>query len=494
MATNITITSMSREYKTPLIRQMYQPPTHHSNCLPSADPKKSGQFVDWGTRMYELEFELQKRNREIETLKKKINNNIYQEQTRLRNNNKENSKQISKPRHKNFREKCLKLEQKLLLKTEEVKWEKEKSRNMAVEINKLKSSLKTYKIKKTTANKQCQTNKMNTRSQQTQPERSFLPAKRTISTQYMTPTVTVKVNQPLRNDDVYYDDLTHEEPPVFVEDKNTKANEEQVYERGENVNEEKIEYATAVNIKAARKNSHEDPLEMSFIQKFGAGKVQTLVKSNEKFQITEKALAVPTAEQINKAIEALQNNKSSSHMKAYTPNMSPHDSGVSSAFDLSRPQSAEKNFQSQQQLATLPAPSSGTRRITFPQRSQQNRLSPFHGYGKQAFENTVPRYINHPQHRVKIPQESHQYNHPSTPQRYRPCSAVSSTQHMCVPSSQQRPTSARNDDVVMTYPFLQRVLDTPRHNSEDHNNGDDGEKPVYLHTSEIQLYTANCPT
>ena len=80
--------------------------------------------------------------------------------------------------------------------------------------------------------------------------------------------------------------------------------------------------------------------------------MQTLVKSNEKFQITEQAVTVPNPKNLNKAIEALH--KDNLHVRAVSPNnnlharaVSPNDSGV---FEFSRPQTANSESANQKRV------------------------------------------------------------------------------------------------------------------------------------------------
>ena len=72
---SVTITSVAqkRSNVSPYIRQMYTTAADDVQCLPSANPKNHGKLVDWGTRMYELEFELARKTDEIDELKRRMN-------------------------------------------------------------------------------------------------------------------------------------------------------------------------------------------------------------------------------------------------------------------------------------------------------------------------------------------------------------------------------------------------------------------------------------
>ena len=65
-----------RTVATPVINKMYDYKSTRFNtkCVPSSDPGKVGKFVDWGTKLYEMELQLQDKNEEIEFLRKKIKN------------------------------------------------------------------------------------------------------------------------------------------------------------------------------------------------------------------------------------------------------------------------------------------------------------------------------------------------------------------------------------------------------------------------------------
>lgn len=63
-------TDMMDKPETPSIRQLYdQPRVKH---LPGKDRKGNGEFVDWGTKLYQLELELSFKTNEIVVLQKKL--------------------------------------------------------------------------------------------------------------------------------------------------------------------------------------------------------------------------------------------------------------------------------------------------------------------------------------------------------------------------------------------------------------------------------------
>lgn len=468
-----------RTVATPVINKMFDYKTTRFNtkCVPSSDPNKVGKFVDWGTKLYEMELQLQDKNEEIEFLRKKMNNKSPYK--------KKYSPQASKPRAATFKEKCMKLEKKIAIKVEENKWEKEKGRQMAVEINKLRAELRIYKPKRT-ANRGCQTEKKITKSVQTQP-RYLFPTKRHISTQCVSPTVKVTIDDP---SNCVTEEYTFNEAPI-VDDRNQAL----VYHQSEHpvnyvrkplqiqnnyseqpiayinkslqkesstspIDNEEIEYATAVSIKGARKKSTDEPLEMSLVQKFGGGKVQTLVKSNEKFHITEQAVTVPNPKQINKAIEALH--KDNLHVGGYSHGraVSPNDSGV---FEFSRPATANSETANQKRV-------NSAKKILFPKSPNRSysRFSP--QPPKQiTFERTLPRYLNGTNYHVK--------QHPSTPALYtrQPNKGCHGYEVANSPVLFRR--SESNRVPLENQPFLKRLL-----------MNDEQKKPVYLHSSQIQLY------
>jgi len=458
----------------------YKSTRFNTKCVPSSDPGKVGKFVDWGTKLYEMELQLQDKNEEIEFLRKKIKNQSH--------NKIKYSPQSTKPRAATFKEKCMKLEKKISLKIEENKWEKEKGRQMAVEINKLKSELRKHKPKRT-ANRGCQTEKKMTKSVQTQP-RYLLPTKRHISTQCVSPTVKVTIDDP---SNCITEEYIINEPPIVDENRALvyHQQEQPVYYAREPLKiqdnhsqqpiaytnkflqkeslkspmkNEEIEYATAVNIKGARKKSSDEPLEMSLVQKFGGGKVQTLVKSNENFQITEQAVTVPNPKNLNKAIEALH--KDNLHVRPVSPNnnlhvraVSPNDSGV---FEFSRPQTANSESANQKRV-------NSAKKILFPKSPNRSysRFSP-QPPKKITFERTLPRYLNGTSYHLK--------QHPNTPVLYTRQPAKG-----CHGNEASPVLFRRSNRVPMeSQPFLKRLLMQEQAQQQ--------KKPVYLHTSQIQLY------
>ena len=87
---SVSVTAFAQK-ETPYIQQLYSSfydsRSNGVKCLPSANPYTRGAFVDWGTRMYELEMELQKKCKEVVELEQKLTKSIpkrpYKEVTKV---------------------------------------------------------------------------------------------------------------------------------------------------------------------------------------------------------------------------------------------------------------------------------------------------------------------------------------------------------------------------------------------------------------------------
>lgn len=67
---SLTGSEMAAVTSTPVIEQLFNPAD--TKCLPGKGVKGRGEFVNWGTKLYELELELSYKNNEIEVMKKKL--------------------------------------------------------------------------------------------------------------------------------------------------------------------------------------------------------------------------------------------------------------------------------------------------------------------------------------------------------------------------------------------------------------------------------------
>merc|ERR1719376_100477 len=171
------------------------------------------------------------------------------------------------------------------------------------------------------------------------------------------------------------------------------------------------------------------------------------------FQITEQAVTVPNPKNLNKAIEALQKDNlharavlpnDNLHVRAVSPNnnlhvraVSPNDSGV---FEFSRPQTANSESANQKRV-------NSAKQITF--------------------ERTLPRYLNGTSY--------HLNQHPNTPALY-----TRQPANGCHGNEASPVLFRRSHRVPLeSQPFLKRLLMQEQAQQK---------KPVYLHTSQIQLY------
>jgi len=470
---SVSVTAFAQK-ETPYIQQLYSSfydsRSNGVKCLPSANPYTRGAFVDWGTRMYELEMELQKKCKEVVELEQKLTKSIPKRPY------KEVTKKGQTPKMQNYRDRLMKNENQLILKREELKWEKQRSKSLLLEVNELKATVRKYKAKRMIS-KSTQTTRASTKSVQTQSHDFNLAQTRTISTQYISPQMTVKINQPFETEygTIFDKNLVHNEPTTLdgtvTDNSNTyqEASEISAREIIGPKDMENVKYATAINIKSPKQGLNDSPLEMSLVQKFGEGKVQTLVQSNKKFHITEKALTVPTVDQINKAITTFHQHKNALMPNSPSPTTSYQtvDSGVSSEFEASRPPSAEVKFNEKNSRIN-------SRKVQFPQCHQHQPNN--QANNKKAFESSIPRYINRSQQvgQSSILKRRPQTAHSSENSRSR------DTQKSAIQTYSAPPRKHPDYDRI-PYPFLRNLMNQDLIYKKE-------EKPVFFHTSEIQLY------
>uniref|UniRef100_H2Y2P6 Uncharacterized protein n=3 Tax=Ciona intestinalis TaxID=7719 RepID=H2Y2P6_CIOIN len=159
------------ELDTPHIKQMHEP------CQPGQHPKSrvaSGRFVDWGTKLYQLQLELSYKNNEISILKKKLRDRTNE----LFPGGNTNKKSVVTT----LRTKCDTLERKLQMKNQELKFEQNRSVSVSRELAKVKKEYNELRREKRSNNKAVQT--LSTTSKSVQAKHSAPVAKtRNIMTQ-----------------------------------------------------------------------------------------------------------------------------------------------------------------------------------------------------------------------------------------------------------------------------------------------------------------------
>jgi len=520
---------------TPDITQLYQ--NENVRNTTKSYPSKKGGFVDLGTHLYELELELSKKNNEIAVLKKKQQKFVEEMYP---------DGEVKQKSHLNvLRDKCIMTEKKLILKSEQLEWEKEKNKKLNKELGTFKK--KVTRLKNRPQHKSVQTVQLKNRSIQVQI--SSEPKTRNIMTQ-CTPVMALDMTSApatpaSRNNsslNVLRNIMNHEESRENYERRSTptppkKRSPPQSYthimdsinpsaatsairstphadtetaESGRKVVEfvnvpqtkkeesgtsskKPSEYATAVHVKAPASLRKDEDLEMSFIQKFSDGNVQTIVQSNQKFNVTERSVKVdkdtfnqvtsvpsslplppPQLSEPERAVSAplIRTQTPEAHQLATnaTPDRlypthhhdkhnnlsSSESSGVFSGASSRNPSPVHNmNRQYYTQVSNTPLAMSPTRPET----------------PKRVFERSLPYYMNtaeDQQHPNGSGPFSNEYKDPFREVR----------QHLASRHNTSRPPSTPSP--LPYYLF--------RRSSTDPNQIKVNKKPLYIHTSEITLF------
>jgi len=520
---------------TPDITQLYQNDhVRNSSATTKSYPSRKGGFVDLGTHLYELELELSKKNNEIAVLKKKLQKFVEELYP---------DGEVKQKSHLNvLRDKCIMTEKKLILKSEQLEWEKEKNKKLNKELGTFKK--KVTRLKNRPQHKSVQTVQLKNRSIQVQI--SSEPKTRNIMTQCTpvmaldTTSAPAKPASPASRNNSNLNALrnimNHEEskenyerrtptpkkrsPPQSyahimdsinptgatsaimsspLADTETAESGRKVVEfvnvpqtKREESNKKPSEYATAVHVKAPASLRKDEDLEMSFIQKFSDGNVQTIVQSNQKFNVTERSVKVdkdtfnqvtsvppslplpppqlsepervtsaplirsptPEAQPVNTTPDRLYPTHQHNHQDKHNLSSS-ESSGIFSGASSRNPSPVHKmNRQYYTQVSNAPLAVSPTRPET----------------PKRVFERSLPYYMNssEDQHPNGSGPFSNENKDPFREVR----------QHLASRHNTSRPPSTPSP--LPYYLF--------RRSSTDPNQIKVNKKPLYIHTSEITLF------
>nr|XP_002125823.2 uncharacterized protein LOC100179290 isoform X1 [Ciona intestinalis] len=470
------------ELDTPHIKQMHEP------CQPGQHPKSrvaSGRFVDWGTKLYQLQLELSYKNNEISILKKKLRDRTNE----LFPGGNTNKKSVVTT----LRTKCDTLERKLQMKNQELKFEQNRSVSVSRELAKVKKEYNELRREKRSNNKAVQT--LSTTSKSVQAKHSAPVAKtRNIMTQCSYVSVkpmtsskasvsvaqTNKTNGSLQlqmtcdangeqQGAIQRTQVTVAQQAIKQADqlRSGSSDSPQMRHRQQHVvpmspefapavvlsstpsRDNSPQYVTEVNINEEPKSRDGEPLQMSFSQEFSDGGVKTYVHSNKNFAITES----PYATRTQSAAPVMEK-------------LSASDSGV---------------------FTDGYSPDHMRRTTPYPPATAPPTYSPLlRGYNQpqlrteRTFERSVPYYMNNDLHKSDLgsPSSSRTLSKPRNPsaQSFHDSFIASSPRNVFYPGTcYEDPTHGGK---IPYYLFRREA------GSDGMKRGD---KPIYVHTSEISL-------